>query len=164
MEEIKKEMEENSNIKIVVHKEDTMENIAMNKNKEIPKIKVFTEEEKNKFSFHIDKKRAMVVGAILVLALTIGVSANSYNTLRGGEWLCIAQQCTDWLEGDDWVTQNCRPENNTLMCQVLTSDNHEVSVPLSSINTSQVRSCNQYSCVAEIYVRSSDELKREGKT
>ena len=80
------------------------------------------------------------------------------NTLLVGEWVCIAQTCVDWAYGDDWVTNNCRPQTNgnvtELVCSVVMNDK-TYNAPLSILNISTLRSCNEYKCVTEVFVKTS---------
>jgi len=100
-------------------------------------------------------KIGFVLLAILIIAVT-AMSAMSFIELYGGQWVCIAKECSEWATGDAWITDNCRPEgeigNQTLVCK-LTIDDKEYTAPLSVINISNVKSCRQYDCITEVYVR-----------
>ena len=100
-------------------------------------------------------KIGFVLLAILIIAVT-AMSAMSFKELYGGQWVCIANECGEWATGDDWITDNCRPEgevgNQTLVCR-LTIEDREYTAPLSIINLSNVKSCRQYNCITEVYVR-----------
>ena len=100
-------------------------------------------------------KIGFVLLAILIVAIT-AMSAMSFKELYGGQWVCIANECGEWATGDNWITDNCRPEgegdNTTLVCK-LTIDDKEYTAPLSIINISNVKSCRQYDCITEVYVR-----------
>ena len=93
--------------------------------------------------------------AILIIAIT-AMSAMSFMELYGGQWVCIAKECNEWATGDKWITDNCRPEgevgNQTLVCK-LTIEDKEYTAPLSIINISNVKSCREYNCITEVYVR-----------
>jgi hypothetical protein len=101
------------------------------------------------------KNIGFVLLAILLIVIT-AMSAMSFRELYGGQWTCIANNCTEWATGDDWITDNCRPEgevgNQTLTCKLTIEDN-EYTAPLSIINLSNVRSCRVNSCITEVYVR-----------
>lgn len=77
--------------------------------------------------------------------------------LSGGNWTCVAQTCKTWVYGDDWITDNCRPvgENKTLVCNILLQDGTAINAPLSAINISNVKSCREYQCLTEVYVKGS---------
>ena len=100
-------------------------------------------------------KIGFVLLAILLIAIT-AMSAMSFRELYGGQWVCIAKECSEWATGDKWITDNCRPEgeegNQTLICNLIIEDK-EYTAPLSIINLSNVRSCRQYDCITEVYVR-----------
>jgi len=105
------------------------------------------------------KETVKNIGFVLLAILLIGItamSAMSFRELYGGQWVCIAKECTDWATGDDWITDNCRPEgevgNQTLTCK-LTIEDKEYTAPLSIINISNVKSCREYDCITEVYVR-----------
>jgi len=100
-------------------------------------------------------KIGFVLLAILIIVITT-MSAMSFRELYGGQWVCIAKECDEWATGDNWITDNCRPEgigeNTTLMCNIMIDDK-EYTAPLSIINISNVKSCRQYNCITEVYVR-----------
>ena len=100
-------------------------------------------------------KIGFVLLAILIIVIT-AMSAMSFKELYGGQWVCIANECGEWATGDTWITDNCRPEGNgsntTLVCK-LTIEDKEYTAPLSIINLSNVKSCRQYDCITEVYVR-----------
>jgi len=100
-------------------------------------------------------KIGFVLLAILIIVITT-MSAMSFRELYGGQWVCIAKECNEWATGDNWITDNCRPEgigeNTTLMCNIMIDDK-EYTAPLSIINISNVKSCRQYDCITEVYVR-----------
>jgi len=101
------------------------------------------------------KNMGFVLLAILIIAAT-AMSAMSFKELYGGQWVCIANECSEWATGDTWITDNCRPDgegvNATLVCKLIIDDK-EYTAPLSIINISNVRSCRQYDCITEVYVR-----------
>ena len=99
------------------------------------------------------------IGIVMLITLMIiitAMSAWSFKELYGGQWVCIAKECRDWATGDEWITDNCRPEingnNSNLICN-LEIDGKKYEAPLSVINISNVRSCRQYDCITEVYVR-----------
>ena len=101
------------------------------------------------------KNIGFVLLAILLIVIT-AMAAMSFRELYGGQWTCIANECTEWATGDDWITDNCRPEtngNNTELVCKLTIEDKEYTAPLSIINLSNVRSCRVNSCITEVYVR-----------
>ena len=116
-------------------------------------------EEKKRFDFHKIKKYGLYCLVFLIL-ISVAFSTHTFVNLSGGEWVCIAKQCDEWLEGDEWITKNCRPLNNTLMCEI-EYQGQKYKVPLTEIDTENVKSCNHYACVAKIYIRATDELRRE---
>lgn len=93
--------------------------------------------------------------AAYFIAIT-GMTAMSFREIYGGQWVCIANECGEWATGDNWITDNCRPEgeegNQTLVCR-LTIEDKEYTAPLSIINISNVKSCRQQDCITEVYVR-----------
>jgi len=84
------------------------------------------------------------------------IADKSYTILKDGEWTCVAQQCTDWAYGDDWIVENCRPtgENKSLVCGI-EINNQKYNAPLSMINLSSVKSCREYQCLTEVYIKGS---------
>jgi len=118
--------------------------------------------------------KIILISAFLILSVCIAlVASNVYRinndtkilkeSLLGGEWVCIAQTCTDWATGDDWITDNCRPktgfDNITgLICDVVIGDD-TYTAPLNILNSSNLRSCRKYSCVTEVFVKGIMEVE-----
>jgi len=118
--------------------------------------------------------KIILISAFLILSVCIAlVASNVYRinndtkilkeSLLGGEWVCIAQTCTDWATGDDWITDNCRPltdDNNviSLICDVVIGDD-TYTAPLNILNSSNLRSCRKYSCVTEVFVKGIMEVE-----
>jgi hypothetical protein len=84
------------------------------------------------------------------------------DVLEGGMWQCVAERCTEWAYGDDWITDNCRPyiddrgDITDLNCSI-TVAGETYHAPLSIINISNVRSCREYVCLTEAYIKKSIE-------
>ena len=80
---------------------------------------------------------------ILIVAATV-MSVLSFREIYGTQWTHIANACTYWAIGDEWITDNCRPEgigeNTTLICK-LVIEGRDYTAPLSIINVSNVKSC-----------------------
>jgi len=97
------------------------------------------------------------IGLLIILMIIVtAMSGMSFRELYGGQWVCIANECGEWATGDNWITDNCRPEVNgnstELLCNV-DIDGKIYKAPLSIINISNVKSCRQYDCITEVYVR-----------
>jgi hypothetical protein len=103
-------------------------------------------------NFQIDKLKWIpyVLGVILVVLLIL--SAYNYFTIKDGEWACIAQRCTEFAKGDEWVNSNCQITSGEPLCK-FTYNNQEYELPLSEINVEQMTSCKQYECAVEVYVK-----------
>lgn len=89
---------------------------------------------------------------IIGLALTI----ITFLSIKGGQWVCVTNKCVSYVEGEEWVAQNCKPsgDNNEMICEFMYQD-QAFRVPLSGINKSSMRSCAEYTCDYEAYVRRS---------
>ena len=89
--------------------------------------------------------------------------AHLENITEGAEWVCIAQVCIAYDYGDDWIVANCRPkgEDKTLMCNITGTDSKLYNAPLSIINMSNVKSCREYACATEVYVRGRKEINKK---
>ena len=74
---------------------------------------------------------------------------------NNGEWTCIAQKCTKYVTGDEWVKENCKPvgANYEMICE-FTYQGEAFSVPLKGItDISNMESCVEYTCDSEVYIR-----------
>jgi len=91
----------------------------------------------------IISKIGFVLLAIWIIAIT-AISALSFREIYGTQWTHIADKCTYWATGDEWITDNCRPEgigeNRTLICK-LVIEGKNYTAPLSFINVSKIKSC-----------------------
>lgn len=110
-------------------------------------------EKKNKYK--AKNKYNIIISAVLILLCALAIQNFMFH--RGGEKICIAKQCTDWLSGDEWVTSNCRPQNNTLMCKIYVNE-QEVNIPLQDLNISNVKSCRKYNCVAKVMLWATEDI------
>lgn len=82
-----------------------------------------------------------------------------YDVLSGGRWECIAKNCSVWMTEEEWIVKNCRlnSEKDGMVCSIKYETNL-YDVPLSSLNTSSIRSCSVYTCLTEVYIRNSLEV------
>ena len=98
----------------------------------------------------INGKNIMMVLILLVLCLSIF----NFMKMVGYKKVCIAQECTEWAYGDDWVKDNCHLNNESKYdyCP-MTIDGNDYNVALHSINISQMKSCRKTVCAVNIYVK-----------
>ena len=113
----------------------------------------------------------LLVCCVLIIPLAL-ISVSSFMELRtenymnfkDSRWVCIAQACTVWATGDDWISDNCRPEgkgnNISLVCDIV-HEGKNYKAPLSVINLTGLRSCRQWDCVTEILVKGAINLKNQ---
>ena len=98
---------------------------------------------------------AIIALAIAVVSLPLSMTGNTVNT--AGEWQCIAQQCSRWATGQEWVNRNCElNETGQFNCLLVIND-QQVMLPLSIINVSAVRSCSEWECTMEVWSRTPME-------
>lgn len=99
------------------------------------------------------KEKLMIAGIIVAIILT-AAGIYSFIKINGGEWICIAQKCSLYFEGEDWVKQNCKLINNEMICEFqFQYQEQKFRIPLSGINVSDMISCGKYECVTEAFVR-----------
>lgn len=101
------------------------------------------------------KEKLMIAGIIVALILAV-VGIYSFTKINDGEWVCIAQECSSYAEGDSWVKQNCNLNNNEMICE-FQLEGQNFRVPLSGVNVSRMISCDEYECVSEVFVRRAKE-------
>jgi len=82
--------------------------------------------------------------------------------LNGGRWECVAKNCTSWYSEGEWVAKNCKlnSEKSGMSCQILYNSQY-YDVPLVDINTSTIRSCKEYLCLTEVFVKNSLEVEQK---
>lgn len=101
---------------------------------------------------------------IVLLLISLGTTGfNFYKTFQG-QWVYIGELCIEPTEGDEWITDNCRPETwqgtpDILVCNI-TYEGEFYRAPLSIINISKVEGCRKYSPVTWIYVKTNLEVKQ----
>ena len=100
------------------------------------------------------------IGLILILTFSI-VSAYTFSKIYDSEWVCLAQECVDFVTGDEWVKENCRPdENNEMVCSFFVpSVNQDVTMSMRNINISNMVSCKTYECSSWALVSYSNKLR-----
>lgn len=100
----------------------------------------------------------MILG-IVFLAIIL-VSAYNFNKLYKSEWVCIAQECSEYATGDDWVKQNCKLQDNEMICE-FQYEGEFFRVPLSGVNISRMVSCKQYECSSKVLISYSNKFREE---
>ena len=78
--------------------------------------------------------KLIFIGIVLALIFSMA-GIYSFIKLNDGEWVCIAQECSSYLEGDSWVKQNCNLNNNEMICEFEYQEQNFI-IPLSKINVS----------------------------
>ena len=105
----------------------------------------------------MDKYKIFIILAFLISLVSLGLGVTYMLKFTGGEWICITQKCQEFVTGDAWVAQNCKPTglDNQMICE-FKIDNDVFNVPLSGIsNLSAMESCAKYTCDSEVYIRRS---------
>lgn len=101
----------------------------------------------------------MIITNVLILIIVLIILGIFIRDKIQAEWVCIGEVCTEWAYEDDWITDNCRPDDGTLICEMIDNDNI-YHVPLENINVSMMKSCREYTCATEVYVKKyKEELK-----
>ncbi|GAI35759.1 unnamed protein product [marine sediment metagenome] len=71
--------------------------------------------------------------------------------MQSSEWVCIAEECEEFLTGDDWVKQNCALQGNEMVCE-FQYEGTNFRVPLSGVNISNMVSCGRYECASKVLI------------
>lgn len=93
----------------------------------------------------------ILIGVSILALLVIGIVGMNTYKLMNSEWTCIAQECVEFAEGDDWVKQNCNHQNGEMICS-FEYEGEAFSVPLSGLNISNMISCKEYKCASMVLV------------
>lgn len=116
----------------------------------------------NQISF-LNKTLIVITGIIILSGLVLAVNntiklsglvfaMNDTIKLSESEWTCIANQCSEYATGDDWVKQNCNAEGNEMICD-FQYEGQNFRVPLSGIeNVSNMVSCKTYECSSMVLI------------
>jgi len=95
-------------------------------------------------------KGCMIALIVIVLILSI------FNYVRfiGYEEICIANECSEWAYGNEWIKDNCElnKDNKYEICE-FDLEGKRYRMKLDSINISQVKSCRDIRCATKIFVK-----------
>ena len=102
----------------------------------------------------MEKTNMLLIACIIVSLIGSGLAINNTVKLMDSEWVCIAQECSEFVSGSEWVKQNCNPEgaNNEMICRFQYEGAGFVT-PLSGIeNVSNMVSCKEYTCSSKVLI------------
>ncbi len=102
---------------------------------------------------NIKRKLIIIAGIIIILILGV-VTIYNFIKINSGEWVCIAQECSEYYENDDWVKQNCELVGSEMICE-FQYQGQNFRIPLSGVNVDDMVSCGEYTCASEVFVRGS---------
>ncbi len=95
----------------------------------------------------------IIVGIILLVNLALAV--NNTIKLKDSEWTCIAEECSEFATGEKWIEQNCKLEENEMICE-FQYEGEYFRVPLSGIkNIEDMVSCKEYACTTKVLISNS---------
>jgi len=109
----------------------------------------------------METNNKLLISFAIAILIVFAFSVFSYvTTPKGGEWVCIAKQCSKFATGDEWAVRFCKfnDEKTDIICR-FSVDDIPYEIPLNKINTSQVKSCIEEICATEIYVRKHEVRK-----
>lgn len=97
-------------------------------------------------------KKEIYYSVVLLLVICLAI----FNFVRfiGYEEICIANECSDWAYGKEWIHDNCElnDDNSYDICE-FDLEGRRYKMELDSINISQVKSCRQIRCATKIFVK-----------
>ena len=97
-------------------------------------------------------KKLIIVGILLAASLCLGLF--NFVNLYGWEEVCIAQQCTEWAYGEEWIKDNCHLDENNKYdyCDVII-EGQSYKVALEDIDLTKARSCRESTCFTKVMVK-----------
>jgi len=107
----------------------------------------------------IKKKDILVYLLGILLFITVCLSIFNFVKMYGWDEVCIAQQCTEWAYGEEWIKDNCHLDENNKYdyCNVVI-EGKSYKVALEDINIEQARSCRESECFTTVMVK--QEVKK----
>lgn len=99
----------------------------------------------------------VLIMSILLIAFS---SAHMLFTFSGGDWVCVANECKEWITGEDWAREKCFLKDGIDMCTV-NLEGVVQDVPLAEIDLKNIRSCAHEECVAKIYMKVKHEVFKD---
>lgn len=100
----------------------------------------------------MEKYKGLIIVTLIIAIIGLVLGGISMIKSKGGEWVCVAEKCEKTVTGDEWVEQNCHPEEGDMVCE-FQYQGQNFKVPLSGVNSSSMESCSEYSCDSEVYIR-----------
>ena len=105
----------------------------------------------------MDKETILNSILVLFILVSFGLALKNTIKLNNSEWTCVAQECSEYITGNDWVKQNCNIEGNEMICK-FQYEGQDFRIPLSEVNVSNMISCKNYECSSSVLV-STDKSK-----
>ena len=102
--------------------------------------------------------KAYCIGVIIAIALILSIF--SFLKILGYKEVCIAEVCSEWAYGEDWIKDNCilNKDNKYEMCNLVV-EGQSYNVPLKNINLSVVRSCRELDCASSVLLKEGGKIK-----
>jgi hypothetical protein len=100
----------------------------------------------------------IVILFIIVFGLVGVVAYQSYNfymITSNSEWKCIAEQCVEYLSGDDWVDRYCKVREGKVLCEI-TYQGQQIELPIENIEVDKIKECSKYKCVSEVLIKNAE--------
>ncbi len=105
------------------------------------------------------KEEKVVLLMCLVLFIAVCLSGFNFIKMYGYEEVCLAQYCTEWAEGEEWIKDNCHLNNNKYEYCDVQIEGQSYKVALENINLTQVRSCRESTCISTVRVKQTGGQK-----
>ncbi len=93
-----------------------------------------------------------LVSAISKVGLIDDRLSSVTSIVGGGEWVCIAEECKEWISGEDWANSYCKLKDGFMGCE-LEIDKKSYIIPMDQLNLSAMRGCKVKECVTQVYVK-----------
>lgn len=100
------------------------------------------------------------IGIVVIIGLVIalGLGGFAFYQTFNAEWVCIADECISYATGSEWISNNCRPkgtgENTSLFCDIeYGGTTYNVALSLVNLSHPAVRSCNEYVCSRQVFIK-----------
>jgi len=102
-------------------------------------------------------KKWILIGVVLTACLLL--SGYNFVKMYGWDEVCIAQQCTEWAYGEEWIKDNCHLDENNKYdyCNVVI-EGKSYKVALEDIDLTKARSCRESECFTTVMVK--QEVKK----
>jgi len=95
---------------------------------------------------------------IIIFLIWLGVLTFLYlKSSTNEDWKCTLVNCTSFITGEEWATDNCFIANNQEVCKLIIDGQNQL-IPKQQLNISAIQQCTEYTCIEETKIRTTNYI------